>query len=276
MDNLNISELKYKSIDPVIYEIFPESWEKRREFTLYKSNPRPCSALFFVFSDTEVRFFCGSSHVTAKKGDVVFIPGGICYHVKIMDNSKSDIGTYTLNFDLYGEDNSIVSIYDTVTVLTNRQDSLYVSRLRALSETVHRIEDGSYNKLKVKGEFLLLLNSIVDAVTSDSDSYYPIRRGIDLFCEEWNKNEKIEKYAELCGISDTYFYRCFRKWAGVSPVEYRNSLRLSNAENLLKCTDMRIQEISEAVGYDDPFYFCRIFKSKYGISPQKYRKSIRK
>jgi AraC-like DNA-binding protein len=121
----------------------------------------------------------------------------------------------------------------------------------------------------------LLLDLMAESSTQSNDAYYPIRKGIDALGEEWNKNERIEKYADLCGVSATYFYRCFRRWSGKSPVEYRNTLRLSNAESLLRCTDMRIGEISELVGFEDPFYFCRLFRERFGASPQGYRKRTR-
>ena len=35
---------------------------------------------------------------------------------------------------------------------------------------------------------------------------------------------------------------------------------------------MQIKEISETIGFDDPFYFCRLFSEVYGISPKHYRK----
>ena len=116
---------------------------------------------------------------------------------------------------------------------------------------------------------------ISESASQKEDHYYPIRKGIDAFLRDWAQNEKIEKYAEMCGVSVTYFYRCFKKWSGNSPIEYRNALRLSNAESLLRCTDMQIQDISTAVGFDDPFYFCRIFSQKFGEAPQKYRKRLR-
>ena len=87
-------------------------------------------------------------------------------------------------------------------------------------------------------------------------------------------NEPVSVYAALCHLSESRFHHLFAQHMKCTPIEYRNTLRLSNAENLLRCTDMQIQEIASAVGYDDPFYFCRIFSEAYGISPQKYRKHV--
>ena len=279
MTIVDITELKYKSIDPDIFEIFPEGWEKQREFSLYKNKARPCSALFFIFGEMEVFFYSDTETVTAKKGDVVFIPEGICYYVTILRSAGTRVGTYTVNFDLLDESRHKLLLSDRIKVILSRQDNLFEKRLKVLSDTVHRLDDignrECHNKIRAKGEFLLLLDEITDTLAMSDDSYYPIRHGIDAFCDEWNKNERIEKYASICGISETYFYRCFKKWSGISPVEYRNNLRLSNAESLLKCTNMQIQEISAAVGFTDPFYFCRLFSDKYGISPRRYRESYR-
>ncbi len=277
MKHIPIAKLRYASIDFEITDIFPESWIQRKEFSLYKSTARSCNALFFVCADIEVSFFpTGSSAVIAKKGDIIFIPQGTCYHVRVAGISSSKIDTYTINFDLFDEKREKCLLSDKIMVLTNRQDHLLDIHLKNLYDTFYRIEknreNGNRNLAKTKGEFFLLLDLIAESASQSNDFYYPIRKGIETFFDEWNKNEKIEKYAQMSGVSVTYFYRCFRKWSGSSPIEYRNMLRLSNAESLLRCTDMQIQEISDSIGFVDPFYFCRIFSEHFGISPKNYRK----
>ena len=127
----------------------------------------------------------------------------------------------------------------------------------------------------IRANSFLLLDMISESASQCRDFYYPIRKGVEAFSNEWNLNEKIEKYAEICGMSETYFYRCFRNWSGISPIEYRNTLRLANAESMLRCTDMKINEIATTVGFEDPFYFCKLFSRKYGASPKNYRNTMR-
>lgn len=280
MKAVSISTLCHMDFDFEIFDIFPANWIQRKEFFLYKQKERPFSALFFVKTDIEVSFFPSESPtVSAKKGDIVFIPCGCRYSVRVEGNTGEKIDTYTINFDLRDEEKNLLTLSDHISILANRQDALWDVRLKNLADTFYRIEhrDGmkARNFAKIKGDFFLLLNEIANATAQDNEFYYPIRKGMEVFCEEWNQNEKIEKYAKLCGISVTYFYRCFRKWAGSSPVEYRNRLRLSNAQSLLRCTDMQIKEISDTVGFEDPFYFCRIFSQSFGMSPQAYRKQAR-
>ena len=280
MKTVSILDLCYMNFDFEIFDIFPENWVQRKEFSLYRQKERPLSALFFVGTDIEILFFpSDTSPVCAKKGDIVFIPSGCRYSVRVEGTTTEKIDTYTINFDLRDEQKNPLILSDHICILANWQDTLWDVRLKNLFDSFYRIEQRNNTKArnlaKIKGDFFLLLNAISDAATQNNEFYYPIRKGVEVFCDEWNQNEKIEKYAKMCGISVTYFYRCFRKWSGISPVEYRNRLRLSNAQSLLRCTDMQIKEIADTVGFEDPFYFCRVFSESFGLSPQAYRKQGR-
>lgn len=51
--------------------------------------------------------------------------------------------------------------------------------------------------------------------------------------------------------------------------------RLAQAAFLLKNTDRNIDDIANAVGYENMGYFHRIFRDAYGLSPRNYRLQIR-
>lgn len=256
-------------------EVFAEAWTKRRGFSLYKNTPRPASAFFIICTGITATFYPNTGEsVTATQGDVLYIPGGTIYHARIDGESSGKLDTYTVNFRLLDEAGDEINLSDKITVLTHTEDDRFELRVAALERAI-RESNGKRNFLKTNAAFYSLLDALATAVSEHSDKYYPIRIGAEALRTEWNKNERIEKYAALCGVSNTYFYRCFREWSGKSPVEYRNLLRLSRAETMLRYTDMRVSEISELCGFEDPFYFCRIFAAHFGASPQKYRKAFR-
>ena len=257
-------------------EIFPESWSRRNGFYGYSGTPRPLFALFFVCTDIEATF-CPEhgEKVCAGRGDVIFIPRGAVYSVMIDCKTKEKVDTYTVNFAM----NEIIGASEEMPTspvrIANMPVEMFERRCENLEAVLTRIEGERADHVKIKNAFYALLDAAAVAEPELPAEYYPIRAGVEAIKREWSKNEKIERYAQMCGISAAYFYRCFRKWCQKSPVEYRNSIRLSNAESLLRATDMPINEISNIVGYDDPFYFCRLFTKKNGISPQKYRRSVR-
>lgn len=83
----------------------------------------------------------------------------------------------------------------------------------------------------------------------------------------------LEEYAEQLHLSYSRFSHLFSATAGVSPHQYLLKLRLERARDLLKDSSMNICQISETVGFSDPYYFSRIFKKKFSVSPREFRKS---
>ena len=90
---------------------------------------------------------------------------------------------------------------------------------------------------------------------------------------EYQINYTLEEYAKMCNISKFHFLRVFKDITGVSPLEYRNNIRLNHVKEQLKDTDVPLCEIAENAGYTSPSYFCEAFKKKFGMSPSQYRKT---
>ena len=271
MHVISLSELGEKKVyfdDP---EVFPESWATRKSFSHYKTVPRPCSALFFIKNDLQVHFYpANGTRITVKKGGAVYIPEGVCYHVQVEGGTPNGIDTYTVNHTLRDACGEVILPARTITLLCERAESSLDLHFQKLSEAIHQ----SAGQLRIYGCMYTLLDAVITAAAGTGSAYYSIRIGVERLREEWYLNRKIEAYAKLCNMSNAYFYRCFRAWSGQSPVEYRNALRLSHAESMLRNTDMQIKEIAETVGFEDPFYFCRVFAKRFGVSPKKYRNGV--
>ena len=65
--------------------------------------------------------------------------------------------------------------------------------------------------------------------------------------------------------------RLIRQKTGRNYTELLQEKRLSQAAWLLRNTDKRVDEIANAVGYENLSYFHRLFAARYGLSPKKYR-----
>lgn len=265
-----------ENVDVADLEIFKAVWGKRNRWLGYSERKRPRAALFLALSSVVARFVEDSGReVTATCGDVVYIPSGINYRVFFSDGDEhNSIESYTIDFvlaDCHGEE---VLISDRIINLAG--DALILAdTARKLDEEYHSLSvrlhgESSAITLKTKTLFYSLLCAVSDASLRSEE--YPLRRGVEALRRDFNKNEKIDDYAALCGMSTGYFYHVFKKWSGKSPVEYRNLLRVSNACSMLARTDMPIGEISALVGFTDQFYFCRVFRKTTGLSPLEYRK----
>ncbi|TXK78392.1 response regulator [Paenibacillus sp. N3.4] len=81
---------------------------------------------------------------------------------------------------------------------------------------------------------------------------------------------------KVCGhlhISAGYFSSIFKKEAKMTFVNYLNHIRMEEAKELLRSTDMKALEIAEKVGYADANYFSFSFRKNVGVSPKEYRNS---
>ena len=90
--------------------------------------------------------------------------------------------------------------------------------------------------------------------------------------ENCNQDISIENYAQTRGMSVSWFIRNFKKYTGMTPMQFIVSLRVNNAQILLEQTNYSIYEIAKIVGYDDQLYFSRLFRKQKGVSPSQYRK----
>lgn len=56
--------------------------------------------------------------------------------------------------------------------------------------------------------------------------------------------------------------------------QYINAIRITEAENLMKETNLSISEIGYEVGYSSATHFNRVFKEIKGVSPSEFKKSL--
>lgn len=82
---------------------------------------------------------------------------------------------------------------------------------------------------------------------------------------------QISDLAQLSGMSISVFYRQFKNYFGVTPLQYITNKKVDEAKKLLLSTPLKIYDISYTVGYTDSYYFSRIFKRTVGISPQQFK-----
>jgi transcriptional regulator GlxA family with amidase domain len=83
----------------------------------------------------------------------------------------------------------------------------------------------------------------------------------------------VKELAAEANLTRSRLEQFFKQETGVQIGRYLMNLRLRKAVHLLETTDMRIKEITFAVGYEHPSSFVRAFRRSHAISPGSYRKS---
>jgi transcriptional regulator GlxA family with amidase domain len=94
--------------------------------------------------------------------------------------------------------------------------------------------------------------------------------------QEWmhknfSKTFSLEDLARRVGMSVRNFVRRFKQATGDSPLAYLQKLRIAAAKRMLENNHRSMQEISDAVGYQDIAFFRALFQRHTGVSPSAYR-----
>ncbi len=130
-------------------------------------------------------------------------------------------------------------------------------------------------EIQLRQIFIKLHRYLAISITSDnSHMAEEIDKATIYFNEHYNEDICIEEYAKEHNISTSWFIRNFKQYTGSTPAQYILSIRIYNAEALLKSNQYNITEIANIIGYNNPLYFSRIFKKVKGLSPSEYRKNI--
>ncbi len=92
--------------------------------------------------------------------------------------------------------------------------------------------------------------------------------------ENFHKTFSLEAPARQVGMSMRNFVRRFKQATGDSPLSYLQKLRVAAAKRLLESDHRNLEEISNAVGYQDAAFFRKLFERHTAVSPSAYRRSF--
>jgi len=160
-----------------------------------------------------------------------------------------------------------------------------VGRFRTLSRapililTGHGTEELAVRALRARASDYLnkpvnireLHATLARLIQSDHSRLDPAAQARHLMTEHPERPHTTASLAKDIGLSDRQLRRRFRHVYGKTPRRYLVEARLQRAEELLRTTDLGIEQIAQAVGYQNVAAFDRIFKRAFGVTPSELR-----
>ncbi len=80
----------------------------------------------------------------------------------------------------------------------------------------------------------------------------------------------LNDVSSMFNITPNYLSQLFKKYNDVGFNEYITGIKIAKAKEMLAEGQMKIYEISDALGFESSFYFSKVFKKMEGISPKDY------
>lgn len=90
--------------------------------------------------------------------------------------------------------------------------------------------------------------------------------------EHFTEKIRLADLSERFFMNKYYLTRVFKEIYGATISNYVLSRRITRAKQLIRFSDMTMDEIAAAVGMNDANYFSRAFRKIEGVSPTEYQK----
>lgn len=90
--------------------------------------------------------------------------------------------------------------------------------------------------------------------------------------EHYAEDISLTEISQVVSLNPDYFTRFFKKYMGMTFLDYVNSVRLEHIDLDLLETDLSIQQLLEIHGFTNYKLFLKMYRSRFGCSPSEMRK----
>ena len=265
MELYTLDKLSNTNYNPVFINALRQNWKITKSFQCINSPKKQNLFLFLdgcqiTYTDKDGNIFIANS------GDVVYTPIGSEYKAQITNLKDDSSHTIGINFFLFDDKGQEIILSDGIKVFTKKQNKV-VPMLFKQALNYDPVKDYTKNRILV----MEILSSLTFNAQKEGRRS-SIEPALSYLSEHIEESPTISMLASLCHISEVYFRKQFKIYMGVTPVEYRNFLRLKRAKLYLEYGEISVQEVSDILGYSTVSHFIKEFKRQYGCSPLKCRK----
>jgi len=255
-------------------------------FNMHQNHSHDSYEIYYMRAGERYYFIKDRSY-HVKKGDLVLIQPNVLHktmvansphHERILINFKSYFMEPMYRsvledlFDVFGEGPVLHPDARELIMIESIMEKL----LREQRQTDYGTE--GYVRLLLSELLLLIYRHIQHSDSKGRTSEHPTtlhRKVSDIvkyINEHFREPMSLKALSGHFHISPYYLCRIYKEVTGFGVIEYVNSLRVQEAQKLLKSTKLSVTDITEQVGFDSSTHFGRIFKAACGMSPLQYRK----
>ena len=258
--------------DLCIYDIFFHSGIRSAGiFVDRMSRKRANQGILYIKEGAVLFTKPDKEQLVAKTNDIVIIPKGQYYSMEYIAD-KTEF--YLINFEMSTPSSSFFNLTNDIEIILHGLSSIYVLDIfKKLEASCSNEKNVSFFKRK---EYLYRL--IGELYSNETLSFLPtlpkyavISHGVQMLQELYLENIPTSEFAVACNISVSSFRQLFAEYFGISPVQYRNRMRLKRAHSLLLDGELNIAEVAAASGFPNEGYFCRYYKKMMGETPSETR-----
>lgn len=234
----------------------------------YLNSRKFYGVIYALSGEAEYRFSDGN-RLTIREGEVLLLSPKATYAIVTTKPFKH----FTVNFELHISTSNLSFFTDDFCLLHTENSEWYRHTFKEL--VTHWQNRKSGYEMRATASLYQLLAFLCTEIheqkynTATHLRLRPVKEYIE---QNFNRNISLNLLANYASMSTTHFRREWTKIYGTSPLQYRDTLRLSYAKEYLLTGYYSVTEVAEKCGFEDTNYFIRFFKKHTGITPKNFSK----
>ena len=224
--------------------------------------------VYCVDGEAEYQFNSGQ-RLTVGAGDTLFLSPYTAYSIY----TKREFRHYTINFGIHKKNSRLDIIDKPYCLLEGIEPERFERQFNKLTKTWMQ-KNAGYEMMSVSHMYSLisLFYYHYKNQLASPDCSLRLKSAKEHIDQSFDRRITLEELARLCSMSVTNFRREWKKAYGVTPMRYRDEIRLSYAKEYLVSGYYSVAEVAVRCGFDDVGYFIRFFEKHVGISPGTFKR----
>lgn len=223
-----------------------------------------------------------------EEGDLIFIPPAVLHAIANEKEECMQSETYVFHMDFLGAKAADICAIRYLNPLMNQKliPPFVIKKGHPLYEKAAELFENinaEYDKktpgyeIVIKSYLLQLVAALIPYCTRNTEAdailtehAKKLKEVLSYIDTHYMEELTISGLAGICFFSEYYFMRFFKKYMGMSCVQYIKNVRLERAADQFENGETNTLEVALACGFSNLSYFHREFKKKYGMTPKRF------
>jgi AraC-like DNA-binding protein len=134
------------------------------------------------------------------------------------------------------------------------------------------LSHGTADTANYNEDVLIVLGAGINGTRVGENLKRRLDAALDYIEKNYRENFSIADLSCICFVSESRLHHIFTEKLGITPIKYRNQIRVERAAHDLRTTSLSIEAIAEKHGFNSPTYFRETFKDYTGLTPTEHRR----
>ena len=292
---------KISSSNVSIYEdkfiLFPlvnsQEADEGNQILIYPTRINDATFILLCYEmEGEASIICNMQEYIIRKNSIfICTPGSILQFKKLPKNAKGwgivtdSSFTTEMNLSIQTLLPHITQLREQLSVNISAEKALLLNDLLSLTHRIIRENPSdSYYSKKVKAQTAVFGYEIISVMSDLAESMKAVEKKpsreelyfkqfMSLLNKHYITDRSVMFYADKMHLSPKYLSAVVKKVSGQTPSNWIDGLVIMEAKNLLKYSEMNIQEIAYMMNFPNQSFFGKYFKQRTGMTPSAYREN---